>query len=772
MKLLLSLLLIAPSLFAGTTPVARGQNQAQQTDAFVRENNLKRAKNPEGLSFTIRFQNNKKQFYQGEALALEIVFAASAPKKFTLNHAGYARRSALSDEDEFFLDRSEGVVDPLDDYFNSQLFGFNGGSGGGMPELTEKPEIIAADLNEWFRFDRPGHYRLYVVSTRVETESKSNRASEVTSNVIEFDIVPANRKWSSQKLKEAVKALSKSEENHHAACKTLRFLGTEAAASEMVKRFRGEDDDCDPQFQYGLIGSPYRDLVIKEMENALIALDQPITPTFLDTLSLLEFTRQNGRPDPYPEEGEPADHWQAQNKERRRAYDQLHSSFLRQLLTATPRKEVRARATSLQTLLDYQHELNTSDSPQWAALIASVPDLFTRLPIAERTRLLTEQWQAVANKTMLPILRGILNEPLAKRDDNDQQRLRDIALRRLIELSPDEGRQLIIDEIRSLNPRFDQYVLGALPDKTLPELDNVLAANLEASQRSGTTDEVSQLIERYATGVIASQVQSFYETKGTGQWTCRTQAALLAYFLRVLPSLGAEYLKQALTTRGKGSSQCYASTLKDVVRFHMSAGVVDVAIASLDDEDPEVVSQAAHVVGGFGNAEAEKALWRRMEKWHDEMQSHREELSKQYPGVPTPENPLRGQAMIEQALRVALAKGQAWLLGPEKLKRLRDLCLTEQGRWEVDELISDWNATIAVDSYTLERGSPLFSLAHYQLRSVDSLKEKLLQFPKGTIFKWAINADGNDDKKAQEVFRQIKSYLEEHGMKLERVVEP
>lgn len=43
--------------------------------------------------------------------------------------------------------------------------------------------------------------------------------------------------------------------------------------------------------------------------------------------------------------------------------------------------------------------------------------------------------------------------------------------------------------------------------------------------------------------------------------------------------------------------------------------------------------------------------------------------------------------MIEQALRNALANGRAWLLDSEKLKRLRELCLTEAGRDEVDQML-------------------------------------------------------------------------------------
>lgn len=48
------------------------------------------------------------------------------------------------------------------------------------------------------------------------------------------------------------------------------------------------------------------------------------------------------------------------------------------------------------------------------------------------------------------------------------------------------------------------------------------------------------------------------------------------------------------------------------------------------------------------------------------------------------------------------------------------------------------------------------------------MKEKLLQFPKGTVFKFKTTHNPGDGSRPEEVFQEIKSYLEENGMKLER----
>lgn len=140
-----------------------------------------------------------------------------------------------------------------------------GGGLRGMPELSDKPEVVAAELNEWIRFDKPGHYRLYVVSGRVSSKRDpddrygSGTSTAAVSNVVEFDILPADDKWARQALNEAKAVLGRPDGDQRAA---LRFLGTTDAASEMVRRLRGSDHNCDFESTFGLISSPHRDFVI------------------------------------------------------------------------------------------------------------------------------------------------------------------------------------------------------------------------------------------------------------------------------------------------------------------------------------------------------------------------------------------------------------------------------------------------------------------------------------------------------------------------------
>jgi hypothetical protein len=765
MKLFLTILLAACGFVA--QPICVAQSREGEADAFVRENNTKRAQNLDGVSFTIRFKDNRRQFQQGELMTLELSFASAKPHTFVVDAATYDRSGRL-ESDRFRVDQPDAVVDPLYDYFHF-FEAFVGGGLRSIPELTEKPEVINDDLNEWLRFDRPGRYRLYVMSSRVgRKENHAKPLPPVVSNIVEFEIVPADKKWANQQLTQAVTALANPGADNRDDCRTLRFLGTKAAVTEMVKRSRGELHGCDYDFKFGLIGSPHRDFVIEELEKALSAPEQPITATLVHTLTLLDFTRQATPLPPYPDNNDEQQlrQWQSLIERRRRAYDERFTNYLRQLLAAIPQKEERARATSLQTLLESRSELAISE---WSNVVSFMPDVFSRLPMDAQRNLLTSQWKPLANAAMLPVLRAILKQPEDKNNNYAQRDLRTTTLRRLYELSPEEGRRLIIAEIRRPNPSVNDTVLKLLPNEVLPELDSVLIENLEqtrAPNGTGNLDAIASLIARYASAGILQQVRTIYEAPGAGKWACSTQSSLIAYFLRVDPSMGSEYLKQSLAARGKDLSRCYTSTLLGVALLQPTREVEEIATASLDDEDPEVVSHAAQVLERFGGVDAEKAIWRRFEKWHDDMQSRSEELRKQNAGVPALGAPeLSGQVMIEEALRNAIVHGQAWLADREKLKRVRELCLTDASREELDGRIENWRRDINI--FLNADGEPVSILiAQYNLATMDALKQKLVQFPAGSVFRWSALAD-NNQAKAQEIFQQLKTYLEDHGMKLE-----
>jgi hypothetical protein len=192
--------------------------------------------------------------------------------------------------------------DPLEDYFNSGIYGmFLGGGLSAMPrELNAVPYKISEDLNEWKSLP-PGSYTLAVVSYRVEPPTGGDARTErqpVVSNKVKFQVIPATPEWQTTQLASALARLdadySKVSTTEFMrttgeAERALRFLGSEAATRELARRFWAYDQrNAAWNFKAGLIGSPHRAVAVQELELVVHDPKHPATRNMLETLALLE----------------------------------------------------------------------------------------------------------------------------------------------------------------------------------------------------------------------------------------------------------------------------------------------------------------------------------------------------------------------------------------------------------------------------------------------------------------------------------------------------
>src|SRR5690242_6034347 len=240
---------------------------AQKEDQFLAKQKNDAAQNPAAVSFVIQTRNNQTRFHQGELISLQLSFSSTQPEKYSIDSVTYDRSGRL-DIDTFHVDPPGAVSDPLSDYFNSGFI-FIGGGLRGITPLQSKPYVVTADLNEWYRFERPGKYRLYITSHRVRSDhfvddqaQASVVTSPVTSNVIELEIVPADAAWATQTLAAAITTLDakSSSESRRDAYRVLRFLGTTHAVKELVRRFDGSESDnwSELEIDFGLRGTQHR----------------------------------------------------------------------------------------------------------------------------------------------------------------------------------------------------------------------------------------------------------------------------------------------------------------------------------------------------------------------------------------------------------------------------------------------------------------------------------------------------------------------------------
>lgn len=730
--------------------------------------------NKSGITFHIRTRDSKTKFIQGELITIELLFSSSVPNTYKVDGRTYDRSGHL-EADTYHVEPEVGTSEPLQDYRQSGMFG---GLGGGLsplpPTLEEKPYVIAQDLNEFIRFDRPGKYRLYVTNNRIgkldpQSRHRITEQFKATSNTIEIEILPADRNWQKQKLQEAVAIVDGGKQvDRRPGCRVLRFLNSEDAEAAMIRRYRGNTDGCDGEFGFGLISSPRRESVIDQMESALAAPDHPVTSSFIRTLAILAYlARFPTTMPPYSDvQGDERrlSRWQAEMKERRDAFSKLMTDYAERLSEEVFRKDRSARAVSIETVLQFSAFQKERGTPASVArvnqLAAMIPEIFSDLPADRQYALLTYSWKQIANPSMLPSLRQLIEKPISRQEGNFGD-VRGIALRRLYELAPEEGRRAILQEIQRTPLRVRPQALSVLPDETLPELDDLLSKKLaqhDPDQDLQVIADYSVLLARYATSASLPAVRVAVGDR-IGRLACNIQAPLLAYFLRVDPEYGGEVLEESLAARKQ--TRCFESELGEVARIFMSPEVKQAAINHLNDPNLKVSIQSAAVLSQHGASEDEPLLWNRLQQWHDEWQGRDPELETRTSDENIPLRP----AQVELELVRAIARGRGWLMDTDKFKRLERLCLTQSALQELSSIMRESEGRDISTSSHYGDGTRYFRVAQYEFHLFADFKEKLSQFPKGTIFK----ASSNSDEPAEaQIFSELKGFLSERGMKLNR----
>jgi len=719
--------LLALLLFLG---VAVGNAFAQATPPVDRNVVLK-----------VALAKDQREFRIGETIPLQLSYTSSVKKQYQVN-AAQSDRSGRMNYEQFSISPAEGAVDPSP----------NLGSLGGITTytfLTAEPWTIKLNLNEWVRFTQPGEYRLIVSSTRVAIRDPSNPrgTSDVTarSNEITLKIVKAEPAWQKRVLNEAVAKLdaplesngSDQNEIRKQAFDALRFLSTADATRELVKRMRGAGSGSfDYLCMLGVTSSPERAVARAALEEALGDPDRAIDSVFLFTLTTINSDSNGGNAN-----------WRETNQRS-----------LEQLLAALPAKRGKALSVSLTTAVN--EAWNGTALPQQTIdkLTAQLMSVFENLPLDQQNFLLNYRWEKIKSPAVLPLLKRYVQAyrdfPELRSDPNyELQQVSGSALRHWYELDPAGARSTIIAEISRPRPRFNARVLGVLPDKTLPELDFVLAENFRAHQGSN----LASLIARYATDAILPQVVEKLEPQ-IGKLSCDVQDPLVAYALRVSPPTAASLIQKVLATRGEDFSACNRDLFQTVPQIHYDPILENFAIESLNDPDPDVALAAARMLGEFGSPAAEAALRKRYTSWCEHWAGREAQLDKIFADGFDADN---DQLNLGLNLMQALIGSHAWLLDKAELQSLAEQTKVRQVRQQLESYLKLWEdepITINIEF----PGNRLYArVAQYRCVSLEELKEKLAQFPAGTKFALAIVPT---ESAASDVTTELRQFLTSHGM--------
>ena len=275
--------------------------------------------NPEDIEFRVHLVKDTHAYHMGESIELEIVYSSQSEKKYQRNSTSSLENVNLR------LTPSDGVVDlRLLRWEN----GWGGSVIGGMGYLASQPVTQQLNLCAWYRFYKPGHYSLIIMSkevSRLKSAEEGGGQENLTleSPPVEFDILPADPAWAAGELSNIEQALKVAEApgDSARALGRLALLDTPASVQKLLHLYFAKSDVA-PEW---LISSDLRessqiDIIIPSLETALSDPTVTIPSTLPALLASLQTLKHLGMPVAYPNDPAKQQEWTEKSKERSEAY--------------------------------------------------------------------------------------------------------------------------------------------------------------------------------------------------------------------------------------------------------------------------------------------------------------------------------------------------------------------------------------------------------------------------------------------------------------------
>jgi hypothetical protein len=745
------------------------------------------AANPPDLHFRLATGEGKTAFRIGEQIPLVLAFASDTPDKYKLDGATYDRSGRLPSE-EFVLER-EDVVDPCGELYGSGVLGWIGGGLRSSPVLGPEPHRIELTLNDWFRFDRPGRYRLFLKSHRLTRERAPDEAGEravhfaAVSNPIEIEILAADAAWEAAKLS-GIRAIL-----DQPAPETPKPGGPPVPhnpLSEMIPgalrelRYIGTPDAVGLAFSYArktgeapaaclLTGARDRARMLTLFEEYLADPAVAIREWDIRIRAFFAFLHSDS-PSPLP-----AFAWQmtggrtwekarAEVETRQRRFETILRNEATRLIPIVRAKNDAAREVSATAIAAVAPEAAKASGlappDDYGLSREELIAQFAGFPEKRQSEILEGKWDLVRGPEMIPALEAVIARAPTQALPQSALALQvwggggiaEAALRRLADLSPSAVERILRQDFASGRPRFAGYAVREFAARDVPEADDALSALMETNLAGALP-----LVARFASARLAHRVGRRYEEK---PWPSAEEEAFVAYFVRTDPERGRDVLARAIA---RGRDQWL---LQRVAAIVWNSAVRRQAIASLDDANVETASTAARVLAAFGGPEVEAPLWKRIERWSEQWRGRAAELAK---------HPITGKTASREGdlghtLFEAMGSAGAWIMDEPRRMRLAGLCIDERCREQWGKERPAGPIPIAASS-----GGVLYPTAFrvegYAARNLDELRQKLVRYPAGAVFRWCPQAFNGFDAftrgQRDDMYGDLAGFLAKRSMSIE-----
>jgi len=607
---------------------------------------------PSDVHAKLVLADNKTAFRIGEPIKFFL--------EFTADREGY--------QTDIIPDRSEPTSDALQVSPDSGTYHWlediraNSGIGWGRDvvsfrQLSTTPTRVELLLNDSIRIDRPGKYSAKVTTRRVSAATSRLEIGPpitLTTNEVTFDVAEMTDADEAKEIKRISDQLDATKDlrTKQVISQELSFLSGDVSSREKVRRFLTNADNM----YYGLYIARNRALVLQLLEAAMRDPNTAVESPLIGTATSLRFLQENSGL------GKKSVVTSALNPDADPRVLDIQERYVRELAAGLGKRTGKAQTVTAMTVLTHLPKDAKAAAPLLAESRQIVLEQFENLSVYGHEYLLERYWNVLRDPSLIPVLKKLLGST-----DRMSKGINKTVLKRLIDLSPDEARPYVIAEISEPQTLVDPEILGSLPDKTLPEVDQPLLSQLRALAKVGGPvgdiflKQKATVAVRYATSSIYPDLMTIY-TENVKRLTMPSRAALLAYLAKQNEREALPLIEQALDELPANQE---FSLLPELTSLYYSDGIAAILRKRVESDQPDIASTTAYLMSKYGDASDRKILEARLERWRKEW------------GARQLEADANQQGRIESELVSGVNRAKDGTIPRERIKELQQSCITK-----------------------------------------------------------------------------------------------
>ncbi len=354
----------------------------------------------------------------------------------------------------------------------------------------------------------------------------------------------------------------------------------------------------------------------------------------------------------------------------------IEQAYVREVALSLPAKTGKSLTTTAMTLLAHMPEDAALAAETRARVKEALVRNFDSLHPFDQEYLLRVYWEQLKDPALLPALRR-----LAASRGNNTHNQRATALKRMIEMSPEEARPFVVAEIRDPESLTDFDVLGALEDKELLEADADLLEQIKRLAALKQNFDITRLrhktrlIARYATQSIYGELMALYREWGA-KWLADAKGSLLGYFAKQHEAEALPLIEEALAGTSNGQD---LTLLGELTRAYYSEAISSLLRRRLEGDSALAAGTAAYIMSQHGTEADKKAIEARLERWLREWGGRGIELEAELEAE-NASNQIAEQRMLQVNLIASLTRAKAWKLPESRAVELEQTCVTKMCR--------------------------------------------------------------------------------------------